>query len=39
MTFKKTEPKSPKKTLVELLSTKEVIAGKDVIHQLKKHMA
>jgi len=36
MTFRKTVPKSPKKTLVELLSTKEVIMGKDVIHELKE---
>jgi hypothetical protein len=33
--FHKTE-KPPKKTLDDLLSTKEVITGKEVIHNLKE---
>jgi hypothetical protein len=36
MAFKKTTPKPPKKTLTEFLLTKEVITGKDMIHEFKE---
>jgi hypothetical protein len=36
MTFKRSAPKKPKMTLDDLLSSKEIITGEEVIHNLKE---
>lgn len=36
MTYKRSAPKIPKKTLDDLLLTKEVVTGKEVIHNIKE---